>query len=461
MSRIVVIGGGPTGLGAAWRLHELGHDDWVLLEATQDVGGLASSVVDEQGFTWDLGGHVLFSHYDYFDALMDALLADAWYEHVREAWVWMRDRFIPYPFQNNIWRLPADDLIACLDGLVDLHARRDDPPPPSHFGEWIRQSFGDGIADVFMEPYNFKVWAYPPAAMNTGWMGDRVATVDLKRILANLVHQRDEVSWGPNATFRFPARGGTGAIWSSLGERLPTERVAPGRRVIGVDAARQVVRCDTGEEFGYDALVSTMPLDELLGVLTGLPGGNAVTAHRDRFVWSSSHIVGIGLGGAVPEHLRTKCWMYFPEPETPFYRVTVFSNYSPNNVARPGEQWSLMCEISESAAKPVDHARVLDDTIAGLRACRLVSADDEIVSTWHRRLPKGYPTPFLARDAVLADVEPALRAAGIYSRGRFGGWKYEVSNQDHSLMQGVEAVNHVLCGEDELTWFDPTAVNGR
>ena len=76
MSRIVVIGGGPTGLGAAWRLHELGHDDWVLLEATQDVGGLASSVVDEQGFTWDLGGHVLFSHFDYFDTLMDNLLAD-------------------------------------------------------------------------------------------------------------------------------------------------------------------------------------------------------------------------------------------------------------------------------------------------------------------------------------------------------------------------------------------------
>ena len=456
--RIVIIGGGPTGLGAARRLTELGHDDWTLLEAADDFGGLASSVVDDQGFTWDLGGHVLFSHYDYFDRLMDDLLADAWLEHIREAWVWMRERFIPYPFQNNIWRLPADDLVTCLDGLVDLVSKPPATQGPATFADWIERSFGSGIAEVFMEPYNYKVWAYPPSEMNTGWMGDRVATIDLKRILANLVHQRDEVSWGPNATFRFPEHGGTGAIWSTLASRLPAERLAAGRRVASVDPAAKVVRCDTGEEFGYDALISTMPMDDLLA---GLVDAEPLSKHQDRFVWSSSHIIGVGLAGQPPEKLRTKCWMYFPEPQTPFYRVTVFSNYSPNNVARPGEQWSLMCEVSESPAKPVDHARVIDDAVAGLRSAQLISADDTVVSTWHRRLAKGYPTPFLRRDSLLAEVEPGLRAADIYSRGRFGGWKYEVSNQDHSLMQGVEAVNHLLLGEDEVTFFHPTVVNGR
>ena len=72
------------------------------------------------GFTWDLGGHVLFSHYKYFDDVMDRALGDAWVEHVREAWVWMRDRWIPYPFQNNIWRLPDAELEACVDGLKAL-----------------------------------------------------------------------------------------------------------------------------------------------------------------------------------------------------------------------------------------------------------------------------------------------------------------------------------------------------
>ena len=49
----------------------------------------------------------------------------------------------------------------------------------------------------------------------------------------------------------------------------------------------------------------------------------------------------------------------------------------------------------------------------------------------------------------------------IYTRGRFGGWKYEVSNQDHSLMQGVECAERLLGEGDEITWFDPITVNGR
>ena len=95
-----------------------------------------------------------------------------------------------------------------------------------------------------------------------------------------------------------------------------------------------------------------MPLDRLLPTIDG-PAD--LKAHAPRFVHSSSHIVGIGLKGTVPEALKTKCWIYFPEPQVPFYRATVFSNYSPNN-APPGH-WSLMAEVSESPEKPVDARR--------------------------------------------------------------------------------------------------------
>ena len=79
----------------------------MLLEASDRAGGLATSYVDGKGFTWDIGGHVQFSHYDYFDeAMVEFLGADGWLHHERESWVWMRERFIPYPFQNNI-RRPA------------------------------------------------------------------------------------------------------------------------------------------------------------------------------------------------------------------------------------------------------------------------------------------------------------------------------------------------------------------
>src|SRR5688572_20247989 len=179
--KIVILGAGPTGLGAAWRLQEHGHKDWLLLESSDRPGGLSMSVRDDAGFTWDLGGHVLFSHWRYFDHLMREALGSAWVEHEREALVWMRERWIPYPLQNNIWRLPPNDLVACLEGLIEIQKNGTSTQhlasSPSTFAAWLQRAFGRGLCDVFMYPYNMKVWAYPPDRLGVGWMGERVATV--------------------------------------------------------------------------------------------------------------------------------------------------------------------------------------------------------------------------------------------------------------------------------------------
>ena len=442
--RIVVIGAGPTGLGAAWRLHERGHRNWLLIESAAGPGGLAASAVDDRGFTWDLGGHVLFSHYKYFDQMMDRALGTAWVEHVREAWVWMRERWIPYPFQNNIWRLPEHELDACLAGLRALAAHP--PAKPTTFREWLLASFGEGICDSFLFPYNKKVWAYDPSRLNVEWMGERVATVDLQRILRNIDLQRDDVSWGPNSTFRFPLHGGTGAIWTAVAALLPQNQMRYGASVRHVNTRAREITLHSGERIKYDRLISTMPLDGLVRA-TDRP---ELAEQSARFVYSSSHIVGVGLEGTPPEDLRTKCWIYFPESSVPFYRGTVFSNYSPNNVPR-GNYWSLMGEVSESSDKPVNSDTVVNEVVEGFRSCGFLRAST-VVSTWHRRLEHGYPTPWHGRDAVLAPIDAALRAEGIYSRGRFGAWKYEVSNQDHSFMQGAEVVDHILIGAPEHTY---------
>ncbi len=418
------------------------------MDAADHAGGLASSFLDAAGFTWDIGGHVLFSHYKYFDRLMTRALGDAWVEHEREAWVWIRDRWVPYPFQNNLWRLPEADIAAAVRGLEAVAAALPSPAAPADFREWLLRSFGTGLCDLFMMPYNRKVWAYDPSVLGVGWMGERVATVDLARVKRNVELKRDDAGWGPNATFRFPLHGGTGAIWRSLYGQLPAERMRLGRRVTGIDTRARALRFADGTLERYDSLISSMPLDLLLTTLGDQP---ALRKLAPRFVHSSSHIVGIGLDGPVPDALRTKCWMYFPEPHTPFYRATVFSNYSPNNVARPGAQWSLMAEVSESPQKPVDASAVVDQVIAGFRAARLLDDAARIVSRWHRRIEHGYPTPWLGRDEVLGEIEPVLAAAGIHSRGRFGTWRYEVSNQDHSALQGVEAVDNILLGTPETT----------
>lgn len=445
----LIAGAGPTGLGAAWRLMERGQTNWLLVDSASFPGGLAASVIDSQGFTWDLGGHVLFSHYEYFDRLMDVLLGEAWVRHERESWVWMRDRFIPYPFQNNIWRLPWREFFQAMRGLAGARLRRK-KEAPGNFHEWILQNYGPGIARSFLIPYNYKVWAYPPSLLDTAWMSERVAPTSWIRCLRNAVLRREERNWGPNATFRFPLRGGTGAIWRALAKKLPPEQLSFSSGIARLSPRRQEALLDDGRTIHYERLISTMPLNRLAALVEDPV---ELKALADQFVYSHIHVIGVGIEGKVPSFLKTKCWMYFPEPDVPFYRVTVFSNYSPFNVPDPTRYWSLLCEVSESSQKPVSESNLVADVLAGLRRTRLLPAGASVADAWHQRLEYGYPTPFLGRDKVLKKMEALLTPMNIYSRGRFGGWKYEVSNQDHSLMQGVEVVDYLLEGVPEATYY--------
>lgn len=462
----LIVGAGPTGLGAAWRLDAYGESDWLVCEAGREAGGLARSIVDGHGFTWDLGGHVQFSHYDYFDALMDDLLgADGWLSHERESWVRVRDGFVPYPFQLNLHRLPPEDRDRCIAGLEQAvrhgSGRAARPEPPAHFGGWIDATFGEGIAALFMRPYNIKVWARDPELMSWHWIGDRVAVVDVARVRANIAHGRDDVSWGPNNRFRFPKRGGTGAVWRALARRLAQRHpgcLQYGRALVAVDTASRRARFADGDVVEYGRLLSTMPLDRLIGLSDLAPA--LKPAARD-LEYSSTHVIGVGLEGRPGPQLSRKCWIYFPEANCPFYRVTHFSHYSPHNVPDAARYWSLMAEVSESVHKPVEGTRVVSETIDGLLATGLVDAREQVHHTWHCRLEHGYPVPSLNRGRALDTIMPALEAREVYSRGRFGAWKYEVSNQDHSLAQGVEVVDRWLTGGVEETLQSPEAVNAR
>jgi len=120
-----------------------------------------------------------------------------------------------------------------------------------------------------------------------------------------------------------------------------------------------------------------------------------------------------------------------------------------------------MLEVSQSTKKPVNEETLLRDCIQGLVNTEMLMPKDEIVSTYHRKFDHGYPTPALEREGVLTKLLPKLQAMDIYSRGRFGSWRYEVGNQDHSFMLGVEAADHIVNGAVELTLNYPDFVNGR
>jgi protoporphyrinogen oxidase len=449
--RILIIGAGPTGLAAAYRLRELGHTNFLVLEASDHVGGLASSEKSANGFIYDIGGHVLFSHYKYFDQLFDTLLGDEYQELKRESWVWMFDRFLPYPFQNNIKYLPREVVLECLLGLIEAQKTPVDLAAFKNFEELIYGVFGQGIAKYFMMPYNFKVWAHPPCMMNKEWIGERVSVVDIKRVLGNVVLDRDEVTWGPNATFKYPRYGGTGGIFERMQPyvndqlRLDTETVA-------IDANRKEVILADGSRERYDMLLSTMPMDVLVDRMTSDVPEAVVDASR-QLRHSGSYIVGVGIKQPSPSN---KNWMYFPESNCPFYRVTYLSNYSPEVVPDPTTHYSLLCEVSRSPFKPVDGDRVAEETIRGLVNAKLITErdQDDIVDVHVISREYTYPIPSLERDGALKTIHPYLESRDIYSRGRFGAWRYEVGNMDHSVAQGVEWVERMLLDkrDDELTY---------
>jgi len=442
--KIVIVGAGPTGLGAAYRLAELGHEDWEVFERNDHVGGLASSYTDEHGFIWDHGGHVMFSHYSYFDDLVEKMLRGDYDQHLREAWVWMFDRFVPYPFQNNIHRLPPKIFHECILGIIEAQKgslTRD------NFQNWINSVFGAGIAKYFMMPYNFKVWAHPLEMMSTSWQGDRVPNVDVGRILDNLLESRDDVSWGPNNKFKFPLLG-TGMLYDRIAEALP-KPVNLREEVASIDPSAKSVTFTSGRSVGYEFLINTMPLKELVKKIVGCP--EEVHAATQDLHHTEGMFVGIGVADSCPS---TKCWMYFPESDSPFYRVTYLSNYSPK-MTPPGEHFSMLAEVSASRFKQENADDVVDRTIKGMVRSTLLTpeqAESKIVSRQLLRVPYSYPVPTIGRDRALAAIHPWLTKQGIYSRGRFGAWRYEIGNTDHSVMQGVEIAEYLLQGTPERTW---------
>ena len=449
--KIVIIGAGPTGLAAAYRLKELGYQNFTMLEARHKVGGLASSETSPNGFTYDIGGHVLFSHYEYFDRLFDKLMGDEYQELLRESWVWMEDRFLPYPFQNNIKYLSRETVFECLMGIIEAQKQPLDLSRFSNFEELIHGVFGAGIAKHFMMPYNFKVWAHPPRMMNKEWIGERVSVVDIKRVLGNVILDRDDAGWGPNSTFKYPLYGGTGGLFERIVPYVE-DHLQLNAEVAHVDTAAKEVALKDGRREPYDVLLSTMPMDKLVCAMNG-ETPEAVRSEARRLRHSGSYIVGVGIKQPVPSK---KCWMYFPESNAPFYRLTYLSNYSPEVVPDPSRYYSLLAEISHSEFKPVDRATVVDETIQGLVNTKMISEADrrDIVDAYLIERDYTYPTPSLERDRALATIHPYLESQGIYSRGRFGAWRYEVGNMDHSVAQGVEWVNRVVCNDaaNELTY---------
>ena len=446
--KIAIIGAGPCGLGAGWALKERGHKDWAILERNGHVGGLSASFKDEKGFTWDIGGHVLFSHYPVFDQIINKAMGDdGLISHYRKSFVRSNNTWVPYPFQNNLSFLPPDVQSECLQGLKEA----DRESEVENFDDWIQAVFGKGIARHFMQPYNWKVWGVPLKEMSFHWIKERVSVIDYESVLKNINLAKEEITWGPNERFAFPKNGGTGEIFRRIALEF-NDRIELNSSIKAISSEKKTIYFNNGETREYDSLITTIPLDQLLDLITDAP--SSVKERAKGLVHNS--VLVVGLGFLSPLQDKERCWFYFPGKKSPFYRVTNFAKYSHNNV--PGGETdkycSYLCETAYSDHKNVDKNEIIDLTKMGLIEEGVITEEVSLkeISRHLIDVDYAYPIPSIDRDDILNAVQPFLMERDIFSRGRFGAWRYEVGNMDHSFKMGMEAVDFILDGVPEKVW---------
>jgi protoporphyrinogen oxidase len=465
--KVAVLGAGPTGIGAAWRLTQNlsstspeshatnGTLPFLLLDEASLPGGRAASFITPEGFLFDYGGHVLFPHQEYgeFARLLDEIVPE-WYSSRPFRGVWIRGKLIARPVQRNIHRLPLPTMFSCLWGLLRRKVREEDGSEPN-LQEYLEEQFGKQLTRHLMGPLNLKMWAYPPNALGSSWSSHHsgskeknIPDVSAVAILRNLVLNRDDTKWIETTSVRYPLEGGMGGIWERIFQMIPEGFRRLNTRVVSIDTTGRRIFLDNGTVIRYCTLVTSIPLDVLLRLLQDQP---KLQARSLEFRAARVQLYGFGLKGPMPHILNGVHGLNVPAPEVPFWRVTIPSNVSPRNVPNTESTWSILCESSAAPESKTRHTSEAIEKV--LRKMSFIPSDTKVVSVFSADLEHGYPVPFVGRNKLLNELQSELEMLCIYSRGRFGGWRYEVSNQDHAFMQGVEIIDRLYKGTPEYTYI--------
>lgn len=259
--KTIILGAGLSGISTAYFLqNEKGFDDITILEKESVPYGLCKSI-KKDGYTYDIGPHILFSKDKEMLELMLSVLDKGRNDLVRSNQILYKGRRVKYPFENDLSKLPEEDLKYCINAFN--HNPYEDYEATNMI-QFFLKTFGEGITNCYLRPYNEKIWKYDPAFMNTS-MVDRIPKPTQEEIRRSAAGETIE-GYLHQLYFSFPSVGGIEAVPEGFLNRLDKEKcnLVLNSEVTNIKKENDKYLVTAGEkEYEADLVISTMPVQAL------------------------------------------------------------------------------------------------------------------------------------------------------------------------------------------------------
>jgi len=417
-AQILILGAGLSGLSTA---RHLGAGCRVI-EREGEPGGLARTRW-ERGYGFDYTGHLMHLRDPSIRRWVTRLVRgeSTWIQ--RRSRIWSHGVYTRYPYQANTFGLPPQVAHECLMGFLEA---RDADVEIRSFEDFILAHFGAGFARHFMIPYNTKIWGVHPREMTPAWCDRFVPVPDLGDVIAGAVGMHEK-EMGYNASFLYPDAGIGELTRRIAGDVERKVDVEYGQEVRAVATRSKMVRLGRNRWMGYDALVSTLPLDTLVRRIEDAPKWVRESAARLR-VRSLRY-----LDVALREPAGTLWhWTYVPDLRVPFYRVGSYSNFSSQLVPEGGG--SLYVELTSPRSRPL--SKLLSGVVPHLVEMGIIRRRRDIRFARLRVIPHAYVVYDHGWERHRERLLGWLRKRDIHSIGRYGDWNY--SAMEDALIAGRE-----------------------
>ena len=462
MPQVVIIGGGPAGLTAAYELTKHGASATVLEASPVRVGGIARTE-RYKGFYFDIGGHRFFSKSPEIEDLWTELLGDRMLVRGRLSRIYYRNRFFDYPLKavNVVRNLGIVNVMLAMASFLRAQIR---PIPDARsFEDWTINSFGRRLYETFFKTYTEKVWGIPCSEISADWAAQRIKGLSMVSLLkATLLPRRK----GPREKviktlidqFRYPVHG-PGEMWETCADRI---REAGGRVEMGVEVrkierngrgVRALVGTRDGASLRFEGthFLSSMPIRELVACIDP-PAPPDIVCASEKLKYRD--FLTVALIVDAPD-LFPDNWIYIHDPSVRLGRVQNFKNWSPSMV--PDPKFSCLgLEYFVSEGDDLWSMSDADLVELGKREISRVGLvpEGKVRDGCVVRMKKAYP---VYDDEYTTHVETVRRfleaeMPNMQLIGRNGMHKY--NNQDHAMMTGLLAARNILGGH-----FDVWKVN--